>query len=514
MDNSTTSCGSDPRRWWVLGALSAVLVLVGLDLTVLNVAIPLIATDLGATIGELQWVVNAYTVVLAALLLPVGRLGDRFGRRRLLLAGLAVFGIASVLCAFAPTPEWLIAGRALLGLGAALLNTLGLAVLVAVFPAEERPRAIAVQALATSAGIPLGPIVGGLLVDSFWWGSVFLLNVPLVVIVGVALAVLVPETRADPAPRLDVVGGLLGVTGLGAVSFGVIHAGEAGWADRLAVIGTVVGTVLLVAFVAHQRRVDDPVADLGLFAEPRFSWGSGLSAAVQFVVFGVMFLLPQYFQVAFGADPLGTGLALLPLVVVMLGGVLLAGALRPELGARGVLVLGFVVLAAGLAAGAMTTPASGLFYAAVWTGLVGFGFGASMPAAIDIAVAAVPTEAGGAGSALLQAQRQVGAVLGVAIMGSVLAGHYRADVETASVPPGFGPRVELGASSGMAVAHDLGDPGLAAAVSAAFVHGMGGALWVAAAVAVLCAVAAGFVGPDPVRAQAAGGRRVDGTLGP
>ena len=161
---------TDSRRWWALAALSTVLLVVGLDLTVLTVALPVIASDLAASTGELQWIDNAYTVVLAALLLPVGQLGDRFGRKRLLLIGLATFGAASLVCAFAPTAEVLVLGRAVLGVGAALLNTLGLAVLVTIFPPAEQPRAIAVQSLALSAGIPLGPIVGGLLIEASWWG--------------------------------------------------------------------------------------------------------------------------------------------------------------------------------------------------------------------------------------------------------------------------------------------------------------------------------------------------------
>ena len=204
MEHDNTLSGSDPRRWWILAALCSVLLLVGLDLATLNVAIPVIGSDLDASAGELQWIVNGYTVVLAALLLPVGQPGDRFGRKRLLLAGAVAFGIASLLCAFAPTPESLIFGHALLGMGAAFLNTLGLAVLVAVFPPEERPRAIGIQAAAVSAGMPSGPIVGGFLLGNFWRGSVFLLNLPLVLIALVAPAALVRESRSARPVRVAI----------------------------------------------------------------------------------------------------------------------------------------------------------------------------------------------------------------------------------------------------------------------------------------------------------------------
>ncbi|GAB3535998.1 DHA2 family efflux MFS transporter permease subunit [Arthrobacter tecti] len=485
---NTSSVGADPRRWWILAALCSVLLLVGLDLTILNVAVPVIGADLDASVGELQWIVNGYTVVLAALLLPVGQLGDRFGRKRLLLAGLVVFGIASLLCAFAPTPGFLILGRALLGLGAAFLNTLGLAVLVSVFPAEERPRAIGIQAAAVSAGMPLGPIVGGFLLENFWWGSVFLLNLPLVLIVFIALAVLVRESRSERPVRVDVTGGILAVGAVAILSYGLITAGETSWTNGIAIAGILAGLVLLVVFVIAQRRVKDPMADLSLFKESGYTWGSILSTAVQFVVFGVMFIVPQYSYVVLDASPVQVGLHLLPLIAAMILAIGVASRVRKTVGARAIMAAGFVALAAGLTLGALSDAESGFGLFALWTGLIGVGFGAAMPPALDIALAPVPSNRSGVGSALLQAQRQVGAVLGVAIMGSVLALNYRARLDTAAVPAETLETVEHSAPSGQSVAEELGSTELAANISDAFTHGMAASFWVAAGVSVACAL--------------------------
>lgn len=482
-----------PHRWWALGVLCLVLVVVGLDLTVLNVAVPLVATDLDASIGELQWIVNAYTVVLAALLLPAGQLGDRFGRKKLLLAALAFFGVASLICAFSTSAEMLIAGRALLGVGAAFLNTLGLAVLVTIFPPEERSKAIGIQSVAISAGIPLGPIVGGFLVEYFWWGSVFLLNVPLVILGIIGLAILVPESRASRPPRIDAFGFALAVIGLCALSYGLIDAGETGWTEPAALGGIVVGLLVLAGFVMWQRRVRDSLADLSLFSNRNYTMGSVLSSFVQFAVFGMMFILPQYSQAVLGASALATGLQLLPLVAAMIVGVQIGSSLRRRVGSRGVIMAGFAALAVGLALGALADANDGFAYMAVWTALIGFGFGMAMPPAADIALEAIPVERSGAGSALLQAQRQVGAVLGIAVMGSVLATIYRGSVDTAALPPEAAEAVRLSAASGVSVASRLGSPELVESVRVAFVGGMGAALWVCVAISVVCILLSGAV---------------------
>src|SRR4029453_11913187 len=223
------------RRWWALGALALTLLVVGLDLTVLNVALPTLAVDLHASTGQLQWFANAYNLVLAAALLPAGLLGDRFGRKRFLLIALGLFAAASVACAYAGSAGALIGARAVLGLGASFLLPLSVAVLPVLFSAEERPRAIAIWASANAIGIPLGPVLGGWLLDHYWWGSVFLINLPVIVLAGGAVAVVLPESRSSYPPRLDLVGVLTSSLGLVGLTYGVIEAGERGWSGPVAV---------------------------------------------------------------------------------------------------------------------------------------------------------------------------------------------------------------------------------------------------------------------------------------
>ena len=237
-------------RWWALGALALCTVAVGLDSTVLSVALPTLAGDLRATTGDLQWITTSYLLVLAAALLPAGMLGDRFGRKRMLLGALAVFGAASIACAYAASTGQLIAARAALGLGAAVLMPLTSAVLTVLFAPAERPRALAVWVTASSLGIPLGPLVGGWLLDNFWWGSVFLINVPIVLVGLVAVALWVPESHGDRARRFDPAGVLLSALGLVAVTFGIIEIGERGWTDALSLGAFAGGLVVLAVFVA------------------------------------------------------------------------------------------------------------------------------------------------------------------------------------------------------------------------------------------------------------------------
>src|SRR5262245_32821229 len=217
------------RKWWALGALALALMTVGLDLTILNVALPTLATELHASTSQLQWFADAYNLVLAAMLLPAGLLGDRFGRKRMLMLALGLFGAASLACSLAATPGQLIAGRAVLGLGAAFLMPLSMSVLTVLFTDEERPKAITAWVTANSLGIPLGPVVGGWLLDHYHWGAVFLINVPVAVVGFIAIAFLLPESRNPQRPRIDLIGVIASSVGLVALTYGVIEAGENGW---------------------------------------------------------------------------------------------------------------------------------------------------------------------------------------------------------------------------------------------------------------------------------------------
>src|SRR6266508_1692629 len=259
------------RRWWALAALGLTVLTIGFDATILNVALPTLATALHASTGALQWMVDAYVLVFAGLLLPMGALGDRFGRKRLILVGLVLFGAASVLATYAGSTGPLIAARAIMGIGAAVLTPIAAAVLPVIFPPQERAKAISFFAIGMGVGVPLGPIIGGYLLKHFWWGSVFLVNVPVVVVALVAVMLLVPESKDPAPPRIDVV-----------------------------------GLLLIAAFVAWERRTAQPMIDLTLFARPRFLWGTVAMTVASFGLFGLLFVLPQYLQAVQGNDALGT----------------------------------------------------------------------------------------------------------------------------------------------------------------------------------------------------------------
>jgi MFS transporter, DHA2 family, multidrug resistance protein len=478
------------RKWWALGALAVSLMTVGLDLTVLNVALPTLATELGASTGQLQWFADAYNLVLAAALLPMGLLGDRFGRKRLLMLSLTLFGAASLACSFAASPAQLIAGRALLGLGAAALLPLSMSMLTVLFTPEERPRALTIWITANGLGIPLGPIVGGWLLGHYGWGSVFLINVPVVVIGLVAIALLLPESRDPRRPRVDVPGVGTSSLGLLGLTYGVIQAGDIGWDDPRTLLTLGVGVVSLVAFLLRQlgasRRQDySPLVDLALFRSQNFAWGGVLATLTTFAMFGVLFAMPQYFQAVIGADALGTGLRLLPIIGGLLLGAQLSDQVAPRVGPAVTVAVGFALLAGGLLAGATTTVDSSYGFVTVWMTVLGAGLGFALPASMDAALGALSPERSGVGSALLMALRQVGGTIGVAVLGSVLASGY-----AGALGDGVPEDARESVSAGAAVASQLGSPSLLDSVQSAYIVGMETMLWVCAAVAALGAVLA------------------------
>jgi EmrB/QacA subfamily drug resistance transporter len=490
MVTSTSSRAPSQARWWALGALVLGTVAIGLDSTVLSVALPTLARDLDADTASLQWFTTAYLLVMAAALLPAGMLGDRFGRKRMLIGALALFGVASVFCAYAATTGQLIAARAALGLGAAVIMPLSTAVLAVLFNDEERPRALTVWVTANALGIPLGPLVGGWLLDNFWWGSVFLINVPLVLAGIVAMTLWVPESHGDRARKFDPIGVLLSAAGLVAVTYGIIEAGSRGWTDARSLGILAGGLVALAAFVVWQRRARAPLVDLALFRSRGFTWGAILSTLASFGFFGLLFALPQLFQAVGGHDALGTGLRLLPVIGGLMVGARIADRLVGRLGAKIVTAFGLALLAAGLFVGATTGPHDGYGYVAVWITLAGLGLGFSMPPAMNAALGALTVERSGVGSGLLQAMRQVGGAIGVAVLGTVLNSGYRDQVDVSGLPAATADAVRDSASAGVAVADRLGDAGLLESIRAAFTHGMDLSLVAAAAVALLAAVLA------------------------
>jgi MFS transporter, DHA2 family, multidrug resistance protein len=472
------------RRWWALSALALSLLVVGLDLTVLNVALPTLAADLHASTRQLQWFADGYNLVLAAVILPAGLLGDRYGRKRLMLAALVVFGAASLACAYAGSPGALVAARAALGLGAAFLLPLSVSVLPVLFSPPERPRAIMVWATANMIGVPLGPVLGGFLLDHFWWGSVFLINLPVIAAALVAVAVLLPES-ADPArPRFDLPGALACGAGLVALTYGLIEVGEQGWRSPPALGLAGLGLAVLVAFGLRQRRAAHPLVDVSLFGSASFTWGAVLATLVTFALFGLFFTLPLYYQAVGGADSLGTGLRLLPVIGGLLAGARVSALLASRLSTRATVATGFTLIAAGLLAGAATRVGTGYGYTAGWIVVMGGGLGFALPAAMDAAMSALSPQRSGVGSALVMAMRQVGGTIGVAVLGTVVNSAYRSRLDLAGLPDQAAQAVRRGVSTGLSVADRLGSAPLRESVRAAFVHGMDAMLLACAGTAV------------------------------
>jgi EmrB/QacA subfamily drug resistance transporter len=494
-------------RWLALVAIAASVLVVGLDLTVLNLALPSMAVSLHASTGDLQWFVDAYSLVLAALILPAGLLGDRYGRKRVLVIALVLFGASSLACAYASSVGQLIAARAVLGIGAAAIFPLALSVLPVLFAPEERQRAVAAIAGASMLSFPIGPIVGGYLLDHFWWGSVFLINVPIVVIALTAVVMLLPESRSARRPSIDLSGLVVSTAGLVALTFGFIKAGQDGWSDTAAVVLIAVGVVVLALLPVVERRVADrggqPLADLQLFRSAGFRWGTILATLVSFAMFGIFFALPQYFQEVRGADAFGSGIRLLPLIGGMLAGMVAGTRLTAPrknggaalAGPRAIVTAGYLLMAAGMVLGALTTLSSSTGYVLAWVALAGLGLGLVMPSAMGVALGALSAERSGAGSALLTAMRQVGSTIGVAILGTVISNSYSSGVAGAAahLPAQAAAAVRSSVGSGVAVAGKLGSSSLLDTIRTAFVHGMDLMLWTCGGIAVGCAILAVIV---------------------
>ena len=477
-----------PRRWWALGAICLSVLVLGFDSTILNVALPDLAVQLHANTGQLQWIVDAYLVVFAAAMLPAGLLGDRFGRRKMLIGGLVLFGVASLVGTFADSAGTLIAVRAVMGLGGALIMPLGMAIIPSLFPSRERARAVAVMASGMALGMPLGPILGGLLLNHFWWGSIFLINVPLIAVGIAALILLVPESRNPAVPRVDLLSAALGVTGLAALTFGFIQAPTDGWGSPL-VIGTLVASVLLLGWlVLRERSQPHPMLDLSLFADRSFRWNTLATVLITFVLMGALFVLPQYLQSVLGNDALGTGLRLMPLMVGLLVAARLAERLVAKVSVRWVVTGGLLLVATALFLGSGTTLADGYGWTAIWLSVLGLGMGFTMVPAMGAAMAALPEDRAGVGSGLLQTLRQSASAIGVALLGSVLAGIYTDLLDTTGLPASVAHTARGSVSAAQAVADQLHSPALAASAHSAFLHGMTTVLLICGITAVLSAL--------------------------
>jgi EmrB/QacA subfamily drug resistance transporter len=470
----------NPRRWLALIAMVPASLVVGIDSTVLSLALPTLSTSLHASTSELQWFISAYMLVFAAAMIPAGLLADRYGRKRILLLALVVLGAGSLACAYSTTSGQFLAARVLLAVGAAMVIPGAMGALPTLFAEEERPRAVATIMAASMIGQPIGPLLGGWLLTTFWWGSVFIINLPVVLIAIVAVAAFVPESRSARKPRFDLPGVVLSSGGLALVIYGVIQAGETSWGDASALATLATGVVSLALFILWERRVCDPLVDLRLFRSPGFSWGTALTTLVSFAMMGLMFTIPLYFQEVLDYSAFGNGLRQLPLIAGLLVGALSATRLAGRLGAKVAVAIGFAILTAGLAMGALTGSGDGDVYAMAWLTFAGAGLGVCLPTAMDAALGALSPEHGGIGSAVIQSVRMVGGAFGAAILGSVLNTGYRGALELGGLPAEAAAAARDSVAAGVAVAKQLGSDELLAMVRDAFIHGMSIALVVCA----------------------------------
>lgn len=497
------------RRWWILGAMCLSLLVITLDNTILNVALPTIVRDLDATNSQLQWMVDAYTLVFAGLLLSAGALGDRFGRRGALQIGLLIFGLGSAASMFATDPSHLIATRGIMGIGGAFIMPATLSIITNVFPPKERGVAIGIWAAISAVGIALGPLTGGLLLEHFYWGSIFAVNVP-IVIVAITLGFLIVPTSKDPsAPKLDYVGAVLSIVGLVTLLWALIEAPTYGWGDPKIVAGFLGAAVIVGLFVLWERHVPEPMLDVNFFRNARFTAASLSITLVFFALFGLTFLLTQYFQFVLGYSPLESGVRLLPFALTLMATAPNSARLVKRFGTKLVVVVGLGFVAVGLLL-LIGTHVDSSYGDIVWRLMVmAVGMGLVMAPATESIMGSLPLAKAGVGSAVNDTTRMIGGSLGVAVIGSVLSSMYSSELrgpldETlAQIPASDAQRAELrrvsldGLGQALGAAGELASRGATEAADAirdaaklAFVDGMHTGAIIGATAAVLAVVVA------------------------
>jgi EmrB/QacA subfamily drug resistance transporter len=484
------------RRWWALAVMCLSLLTISLDNTILNVAIPALENDLHASTSQLQWVIDGYTLVFAGLLLTTGSLGDRFGRRGALSTGLAVFCTGSLLSAFAGSATQLIFTRALMGVGAALIMPATLSLLTNVFSdPRERGRAIGAWAAVAGGAGSIGPVLGGFLLGHFWWGSVFLINVPVCIVALVAGRYLLPVSRDPAAPRLDPLGALLSVVGLVALLWSIIEAPTKGWSNSTVITGFFIGAALLIGFVSWELHTDHPMLDVRFFRNRRFSAANAGITMVYFAMFGSMFLVTQYLQTVLGYSPLEAGIRMLPAAAVMLTVAPMAPRLVERVGTKVVVGGGLLVAAVGLVAMSRVPASDGYPHLLVAMVLMTMGMGLVMAPATESIMGSLPPSKAGVGSAMNDTTRQMGGALGVAILGSIAATAYRPGIADRLAPLHLSPSAVSAAKDSVGGAVDLArslPASIGSAVEQAakleFVSGMRSALLIGAGVVLIAAL--------------------------
>jgi len=494
MPGDPTIAESEPYapRWWALSVLCLSLLIVFVGNSTLNVAIPTLSRVLHATESELQWVVAVYSLVFAGLLFTTGALGDRFGRKGALQLGLLLFAVSAYLASQSTDMSQLIACRALMGGAAALIMPSTLSIIVNIFPAHERPKAIAIWASIAGAAGGLGPVASGYLLGHFWFGSVFLVNLPIIVLALVVGRFLIPRSRDPESGRLDPVGALLSTLGIVSLVYGLIEAPEQGWTSTVTLGAFGVAALVLFVFVLWELHVDEPMLDMSYFRLPAFSAGTGGMILVFVAMYGVMFLISQYFQLVLGYSALSAALRLLPIALIMLVVAPTTPRLSERFGAHRTVAFGMLCIAVGLALFIGLTPHTSYAYVVVCVIPLTSGIALAMSPMTASIMGAVPARRAGAGSAMNDATRELGAALGVAVLGSIAASHYASKVAPAirHLSPGQASAARTSIAGAFRVAATMprrSGGTLVAAANQAFVDGIHVAVTVGAVLAVVSA---------------------------
>jgi EmrB/QacA subfamily drug resistance transporter len=514
-----TEATTERYRWATLAVLCVTLLLISLDNTVLNVALPSIVRSLGASSSQLQWMVDAYAVVFAGLLLSLGALGDRIGRKWVFMAGLAIFGGGSALAAWSGSPDRLTAARAVMGIGAAALMPCTLSILTNVFVTErDRVKAIGIWSGTTGLGVALGPILGGLLLAHFWWGSVFLINVPVALAGLVAAIWLVPNSKNPTSVRPDPMGAGLSILGLGLLLWGIIEAPGRGWQSPL-ILGSLAGAaVVIVSFVVWERHVDHPMLPLRFFSNRRYSAAIAALALVLFALLGMFFLMTQYLQFVLKYSPLEAGVRIAPVALALLAIAPISVVAARKIGTKVVVVGGLTLVVTGLALLSRTT-VSGTYRDCIGSFVIlGIGVALALAPCTESVMGSLPKEEAGVGSATSDTAMQVGGALGVGILGTALNLRYQHLMTSAIAHAGAPAAVQriIGSSLGAALAvaqrapRSEGVP-LARVARLSFVSGMDLALVVAAVVVGAAAIVVLALLPN--RGSTNGGEPQDSTIG-
>jgi EmrB/QacA subfamily drug resistance transporter len=505
-----------PRRRAILAVLCLSLLIVVIDNTILNTALPTLARVLSASTTELQWITDAYTLTFAALLVLAGALGDRFGRRRALLLGLVVFAAGSMAAATSDGAGMLIAARALMGIGGAFVMPATLSILTAVFPAKERAGAIGAWSAIAGVGIVVGPTLGGLLLAHFYWGSVFWVNVPLVAIALVAVLTVVPALpgRREAGSRLDLLGAVLSGAALLAIVDAVIEGPDRGWASATTLGELLLGAALLAGFVLRELRAANPLIDVRVFGNRAFSAATAAIGLTFFALFGSLFALTQYLQLVHGYSPLSAGVRALPFAAAVMVTAPLSSLLVRRLGVRVVVPAGLAGMGAGLLLLTQATPTTSYSYLALGVAIMGAGMALVMAPAGESIMSVLPPAQAGVGSAVNDTVQELGGSLGVAVIGSVVSLSYRHGIDGSGLPAQLIASARPSIADADATAAHAGPlaPQLIEVAHSSFTTAMTGGFWVAgiAAIAGAAVVAVALPARRPASGQAASGQAASG----